>query len=129
MNEDKVRAVIDEMDSSDVVNIWNEYSEKNMYFEDRYMYMDEYDDLFCGCSPLEIAEKIYEEDFNPNHDYFKDGIHGLTSFDDAWACVCDMDLDSLVNYIVDNDEDFHNSDIREALDYEETEDEVQVSDN
>lgn len=129
MNEDKVRAVIDDMNSSDVVELWNEYCDKQKYFEDRYLYMDEFNDLFCGSTPLKIAEVVYQEDFNPMHDYFKDGIYGVTSYEDAYDCVCDMDLNSLVDYIVDNDEDFHNSDIREALDYEETENEVQVSDN
>ena len=129
MNEDKVRAVIDEMDSADVVDIWNEYCDKQNYFDDKYLYMDEFDDLFCGCTPLKIAEVVYQEDFNPRQDYFKEGVYGVTSYEDAWACVCDMDLDSLVDYIVENDEDFHNDDLREALDYEETEDEVQISDN
>lgn len=47
--------------------------------EDRYFHMAEFDDLFCGCSPSDIAEKIVNTDFNPNDSYFKEGIYGLES--------------------------------------------------
>ena len=49
--------------------------------DDRYYGMSLLDDLFYGCSPLEIVEKINYGYFNPRDDYFKFDIYGIESTD------------------------------------------------
>ena len=120
---ERVSEAIEDMLSTDLIDVWNMYCDKGNNLEDRYLYMEEFNELFYGCTPLKIAEVVYDEDFNPNHEYFKEGIYGVTSYEDAWSCVCDMDTDMLIDYIVDNDESFRNQDLRIALSEDDGEDE------
>lgn len=45
--------------------------------------MDEFDEIMNGFEPLEIANRIYFGDFNPNHEYFRfNGYANLESLDE-----------------------------------------------
>ena len=55
--------------------------------------MDEFNEIMEGYDPLEIANRIYFGDFNPNHEYFRfNGYANLESLDE-------YDLrDEIINY-------------------------------
>ena len=75
--------------------------------------MEEFDEIMDGISPWNIATKIFYGDFRPNDNYFRfDGYANLESFD---YISDEVDLEEIADYIIDNDEDFDNSDIREIL--------------
>ena len=85
--------------------------------------MDEFDEVFSGAKPWEIARAcFYSRWFNPSDSWF--WFNGYANVESAdYISERDdrnpIDLDALAEYITDNDEDFYNSDIRAILDGEE----------
>lgn len=70
-NNDIFTACIEELDS------YNGYLN-----DDRYYPMEEFDELHAHYQPLELAQRIFFGDFNPNHDYFRyNGYGNLVSSD------------------------------------------------
>ena len=109
-----IKDLLENMSESQLYIIANEYSDKTNYYDDRIYDMDEFDEIMSGMSPSDIATKIFYGDFRPNDNYFKfDGYANLESFD---YISDEVDLEEIADYIVDNDEDFDDSDIREILD-------------
>lgn len=116
-----IKDLLENMSESQLYIIANEYSDKTNYYDDRIYDMDEFDEIMSGMSPSDIATKIFYGDFRPNDNYFKfDGYANLESFD---YISDEVDLEEIADYIVDNDEDFDDSDIREILDEENEEEE------
>ena len=116
-----IKDLLENMSESQLYIIANEYSDKTNYYDDRIYDMDEFDEIMDGMSPWNIATKIFYGDFRPNDNYFRfDGCANLESFD---YISDEIDLEEIADYIIDNDEDFDNSDIREILDEENEEDE------
>ena len=114
-----IKDLLENMSESQLYTIANEYSDKTNYYDDRIYDMDEFDEIMSGMSPSDIATKIFYGDFRPNDNYFKfDGYANLESFD---YISDEVDLEEIADYIVDNDEDFDDSDIREILDEENEE--------
>ena len=114
-----IKDLLEDMSGSQLFMICNEYFDKTEYFDDRIYDMDEFDEMMDGISPSDIATKIFYGDFRPNDNYFKfDGYDNLKSFD---YISDEVDLEEVADYIVDNDEDFDNGDIREILDEEDEE--------
>ena len=116
-----IKDLLENMSESQLYTIANEYFDKTGYYDDRIYDMDEFDEIMSGMSPSDIATKIFYGDFRPNDNYFKYNV-------DANLESCDyisyeVDLEEIADYIVDNDEDFDNSDIREILDEENEEEE------
>ena len=114
-----IKDLLENMSESQLYTIANEYFDKTRYYDDRIYDMDEFDEIISGMSTSDIATKIFYGDFRPNDNYFKfDGYANLESFD---YISDEVDLEEIADYIVDNDEDFDNSDIREILDEENEE--------
>ena len=112
---------IGDMRAEDVVSLWREYCLKQQYYDDIYEDMCEFDDLHNGMTPLQVAKLVYRQDFNPDADYYKETIWGVTSFDTAEDCVKDMDIKAMIGYIVRNDDWLYDEDIQEILTDEEEE--------
>lgn len=116
-----IKDLLENMSESKLFTIYNEYLDKTEYYDDRIYDMEEFDEMMDGMSPSDIALKIFYGDFRPNDHYFKfDGYDNLQSFD---YISDEVDLEEIADYIVDNDEDFDNSDIREILGEDDEEDE------
>ena len=118
---ERVAVCISNMSDSRLVSVWNEYCYANSYYEDVFEDMGMFDDHHCGMKPLEIANLLWDEDFNPNHEFYREGYR-IRSFAYASDCVNEMDIDSLINWIVNEDDWLHDKDIRDAL-FEEDENE------
>ena len=122
-----VKGLLENMSESQLYIIANEYFDKTNYYDDRIYDMDEFDEIMSGMSPSDIVLKIFYGDFRPNDHYFKfDGCANFQSFDYISE---EVDLEEIADYIVDNDEDFDNSDIREILDEDDEEDEEEGDEN
>ena len=116
-----IKDLRENMSESQLYTIANEYFDKTGYYDDRIYDMDEFDEIMDGMSPWNIATKIFYEDFRPNYNCFRFyGYANLESFD---YISDEVDLEEIADYIVDNDEDFGDSGIREILDKENEEDE------
>lgn len=126
--KEKIREIIERMSARELINLHNEYCCAN-YYDDDIMDMCTINERLSGKEPMEILDMVFYGNFNPNDSYFRfDGNENLESCDYPeydW-----IDIDEIVDYIIDNDEDFDIDEIRDALDEidEDDEDEEEEED-
>lgn len=100
LKEEVVNA-LEQMESYKVKYIWNEYCCNYDYF----IYdMDEFNEIFYGKKPLEVAEMLEYGDFNSGDEYFAfDGLANIETFN-ALDDYSMFSYDELADYLVDNEE-------------------------
>ena len=123
--EDRIQEIINNMDDAELISAWNERCASYNYDDDRIYYMHEIDEYFNGVSVSEFLSNL-SDDFRIGDDYWKNGIWGIESFDDIYDVIDD---DELIEYIINEDDDLGNDDIRDILDEEEEEEEEEEEDN
>lgn len=106
-----LRDVLESLNDYDFVEVWNAYS----YTCDRIYCMDEFDDVMSNYSASELLECL-SGDFSIYDDFFMDDNCYWISFN---CPVVEVELDDLIEYIIENDDDFGDYDIRELLDSED----------
>lgn len=113
---EKIKEVLEAMDTSDIIGIHNEYCNA-ANFPDDYIYcMDEFDDIMQGRNPWEIAWCCYYGDFCPAHDYFRfNGYANLESFDFAPSKNSGIFIEDIADYIDRTEDTLNNADIQEIL--------------
>lgn len=111
---EKVSDAIENLSTSDLVEVYNEYAEENNYeiMED----MDDFDDRLYGVEPHDLVKKVFYGEFNPNDKYFWfDGYENLHSA----SRLKDMPVmtNELVDFVLDKMDsvDFP-SEIEEVID-------------
>lgn len=116
-NEEKmivenIKVVVEEFKEDKLVELWNEFCDKN-YYEERIGYLsdDEINDYFSNKTPAELIR--IRKDVDLDDDYFYFHLGKLYTTDDIFDVV---DIDELVDYIIDNDNDCNDTDIRDLLD-------------
>ena len=122
-NEEKmivenIREVVEDFKENKLVELWNEFCNKN-YYEEVIYYLsdDEINDFFSNKTPAELIRMGSNLDLDNKYFYFHLGE--LNATDNIFDVV---DIDELVDYIIDNDYDCNDTDIRDLLDeLEETE--------
>ena len=118
---ERILEVVQDLSEADTVEMWNEYQERNNY-EERIFYMSEVDEVvFCDRKmTLEEVQWLYDNDFNPEDDYFTYDGYDIKTFSDIYEIADDS---TLADYIDDNEEDFGNSDLMDIFEEDEEEDE------
>lgn len=121
--EEKIKAIIEEMDDGDKIALWNESCYECNCGDDEICDMQDFDELMSDNTPSEIASRIfYGGGFNPNHDYFAfDGYANLVSFDFTDDEGSPFYIDDLVDRIVRNENAFGNDEIAAVLNGEDDE--------
>ena len=122
-NEEKmivenIREVVEDFKETKLVELWDEFCNKN-YYEEVIYYLsdDEINDLFSNKTPAELIRM--GEDVDLDNKYFYFYLGELNTTNNVFDVV---DIDELVDYIIDNDNDCNDIDIRDLLDeLEETE--------
>ena len=116
-NEEKmivrnIREVVEYFKETKLVELWNEFCNKN-YYEEVIYYLsdDEINDLFSNKTPAELIRMGKDVDLDNKYFYFHLGK--LNTTDNVFDVV---DIDELVDYIIDNDNDCNDIDIRDLLD-------------
>jgi hypothetical protein len=115
---ESIRVVVEDFKENKLVELWNEFCDKN-YYEERIYYLsdDEINDLFSNKTPAELIRIGSGVDLDNKYFYFH--LNELNTTDDIFDVA---DIDELVDYIIDNDDDCNDTDIRDLLDeLEETE--------
>jgi hypothetical protein len=115
---ESIRVVVEDFKENKLVELWNEFCDKN-YYEERIYYLsdDEINDLFSNKTPAELIRIGSGVDLDNKYFYFH--LNELNTTDDIFDVV---DIDELVDYIIDNDDDCNDIDIRDLLnELEETE--------
>lgn len=119
----EVREYLDTLDDGEKVNIWNDYTDAANSPDDRIYSMDEFDEIFSDTKPWEIARAcFYSRRFNPSDSWFWFNGYGNVESADYISDHDDrrpIDLDEVAEYIVSNDNELFNDDIRAILDGEE----------
>ena len=96
--KDRIKEYLENLESSELAILWDEYCGSGDYVYD----MDLIDEIFSGDSPMNILQRAFFGDFNPNHDYFKfNGYGNLESSDYVDELIY---IDDLADYIIDNDD-------------------------
>lgn len=112
-----IKECLENMNTSDIVYIHNQYCDAAKYYDNEIYDMSDFDELMSNCDPLEIARKCYYTSrFCPDDDYFYfNGYANCITFDYYQDCDV-ISIDEITKYILDNDEDFNNDEIRDILD-------------
>lgn len=110
--EDLVFDTIDNMNDSEMIDLWNEYCNDNGYYDDRIEYFDEgvFNDLMSGKTPYEIYQIIDNSDISFFDDYCRYNGYELNTFSDVYDSI---DIDDLVKWVIEEERDLCNSDIDE----------------
>ena len=116
-NEEKmivenIREVVEDFKENKLAELWNEFCDKN-YYEERIYYLsdEEINDLFSNKTPAELIRMGSNVDLDNKYFYFH--LNELNTTDNIFDVV---DIDELVDYIIDNDNDCNDTDIRNLLD-------------
>ena len=116
-NEEKmivenIKEVVEDFREEKLVELWNEFCNKN-YYEEVICYLsdDEINDYFSNKTPAELIRMGSNVDLDNKYFYFH--LNELNTTDNIFDVV---DIDELVDYIIDNDYDCNDTDIRNLLD-------------
>lgn len=116
----RIKAYLDSLDDAEKVNIWNEYTDATNNPDDRIYSINDFDDVFSGSKPWEIAACYYSGNFCPADDWFWfDGYGNAASADFPDSKRSPMDLETVADYIGAEENDLSSDDIRAILDGEE----------
>lgn len=121
--EDKIKAIIEEMDDGEKIALWNESCRECGYTDEEIYSMDEFNDIMEGYLPFDIVLKTYySENFNPNSSYFYfNGYANIVSFDFTDDDGSPFYTDDIVDRIVCNENAFGNDEIAAVLNGENDE--------
>ena len=116
-NEEKmivenIKEVVEYFKENKLVELWNEFCNKN-YYEEVIYYLsdDEINDFFSNKTPAELIRMGSNVDLDNKYFYFH--LDELNTTDNVFDVV---DIGELVDYIIDNDNDCNDTDIRDLLD-------------
>ena len=109
---ENIREVVEDFKENKLVELWNEFCNKN-YYEEVIYYLsdDEINDFFSNKTPAELIRMGKDVDLDNKYFYFH--LSELNTTDNVFDVV---DIDELVDYIIDNDNDCNDTDIRDLLD-------------
>ena len=116
-NEEKmivenIKEVVEDFKENKLVELWNEFCNKNYYEEEiYYLSDDEINDWLSNKTPAELIRMGSYVDLDNKYFYFH--LDELNTTDNIFDVV---DIDELVDYIIDNDNDCNDTDIRDLLD-------------
>lgn len=113
---EKIIDLIQEMNKPDAVALHNEYCYATYNFDDEIFNSDNLDEICNGQDAFWIVCRAYYGDFNPNSKYIK--FDGYGNFQSIYNYnIFDyIDANEIADYILENDNDFGNNDIRYILD-------------
>ena len=125
MNNEKARTLLKEaledMNSRDLVQLHNVYCDLcNMCDDEIHANDEDFFETFFNGSPYDLYAAVARGDCNPNHDWIRFNGYGNLQTSN---CVSDwIDESDIVDYMIENDEDLENEDIRDILNDCENED-------
>ena len=114
--KEKILECIGNMDTSDLIQLHNNYCDAVNGF-DNYIYSMEDLDMLCDCKDAHwIACRIFYGDFNPNDDYITfNGYGNFVSLDD-YNVGFHIFADDIADYVVEKEDSLYNDEIQDILD-------------
>ena len=105
----KVEKIVEFLESElrdeELVEVWNDYCERNNCCSDEIFSLDYFDAYFENYTPSEIAQCIFNScNFNPNDTWFSiDGYGNSRTFTSLGG---EIDLDAIADFAVEHDYSF-----------------------
>ena len=121
MLNEKLSAIINEMDISDLLQLHNNYCDSVNGFDDYIYSMDDLDELCSGQDAFWITCRVFYGDFNPNDEYLKFSAYGNFISFNEWGAKDYIYIDDIIAYIIDNNDSLYNDEIQELLNEYESE--------
>lgn len=138
--EEKLRKVLRNLDSEELLFAWNDYTDRTDRFDDRIYFMSELDTFYVETDATEVLMRAFdghddcgtsESDagFNPNRDYFYFNDHGnlvsceylkWNQYGERYCCSI-IDEDSMIDYMIENKTGLCNNDLEAVFEEEEIE--------
>ena len=116
--KDALKDWFDEQSDSDLMSLHNSYCESVGYDSDSVYEIGEFFSLFFGSHDILDVIRRLGSDFNSNHNYARmDSYGNVESTSDVTDWV---DVHEIITFIISDDDDLGNNDIREILDNFET---------
>lgn len=113
---EKLIDLLQEMNDPELVVLHNDYCCAINDYDNEIFEINQFDEIFNGCEPWDIATKICHGDFNPAFEYFKFNGYGNIQSICKWELDRFIDIMEIVEYILENDYSFENNDILYILD-------------
>lgn len=113
---EKIIDLIQKMSASEQVCLHNEYCYNVNNFDDEIFDIDRLDEICSGQDVYWIACRIYFGDFNPHCEYITFDAYGNFQSISELGVLDYINEAEIADYILENDEDFDNNDIRYILD-------------
>lgn len=125
---ERIKEELESWGTDELVEIWNDYCNECNYMDD-YIEYNNPDEFMSGRTPSEVLEQI-GDDYDIHDDYAVYTIYGWESFNYETDEHCPIDIDTLADWIVD-DEDGHGYDsLQDIVDeYLEEEEEAEEPDD
>lgn len=113
---EKLIDYIQELSTPAAVALHNEYCYATNNYDDEIFDNDNINEMCAGQDAYWIACRVFYGDYNPNSEYVKFNSYGNFQSIYNYNIFDYIDENEIANYIIDNDEDFGESDIRYILD-------------
>lgn len=111
-----ITTALENMDTIDLISVHNEYLDNVNGYDDRIYSMDEFNEQFEGMDAERIANCVHFGEYIPHAEYFKfDGYGNIQSLY-YYQVTEHIYIDEIADYILKNNDDLYNADIRSALD-------------
>ena len=111
---EKLYDVIDGMSDYELITLHNKYCDSVSDYESRIYYMDELDDVMDEFSTVDIFNRVYYGNFNPNDSFFTfDGYDNLESLNRLSNYIY---ISEIIDYIIEEKNSLSNDDIQKILD-------------
>lgn len=122
---EQIKTILDDMYDDELIEIHNRYCEANRC-EDHIYSNEDYilDDVMGECTFSEAACKLHYSDYDYSDNYF--WFNGYGNLKSSNNPMDNIFVDDIARYVVDNEDDLDNMDLREAIEgwqEEENEDE------
>lgn len=104
--KERITEAVEGLNDADAIEAWDYYCQANNYW-DEYIEYNDPDELLIDCSPTEIIRRTNNSDYDLSDNYcVVDSSDGeMHSFQHVTDDVSPFDVKTLVDYIVENNED------------------------
>ena len=111
---ERIKDYLNSMEPARRIYIHNQYCEQANYPDDTIYSMDDFNDVFTGKEPWEIARTCYYGDFCPAHDWFWFNGYGNAVSGD----FPEIDTGAIADYILETMDSLGADEIEELLESE-----------
>lgn len=122
---EQIETILNDMYDDEIIAIHNRYCDANHYEDQIYPNDDAtLDEVMGECTFSEAACKLYYSDYRYNDSYF--WFNGNGNLESSYNPRDNIFVSDIARYVVDNEDDLDNMDLREAIEgwqEEENEDE------